>query len=49
MNNFCVTKRLRMESMLGVRHFTQKGDYMFSIDLKDGFYALGIVREQRDG
>jgi hypothetical protein len=48
MNNFCVKKRLRMESMLGVRHLTRKGDYMFSFDLKDGFYALGIVPELRD-
>jgi hypothetical protein len=37
-----------MESLLGVRHLTRKGDYMFSFDMKDDFYALGIVREQRD-
>jgi hypothetical protein len=34
--------------MLGVRYLTRKVDYMFSFDLKDGFYALGIVPEQRD-
>jgi hypothetical protein len=26
----------------------EKGDYIFSFGLKDGFYALGIVSEQRD-
>jgi hypothetical protein len=48
LNSFCVIKRLRMESLLGVRHRTRKGDYMFSFDLKDGFYALGIVPKHRD-
>jgi hypothetical protein len=47
-DSFCVRKRLRMESLLGVRHLTQKGDYMFSLDLKNRFYALGIVPQQRD-
>jgi DUF438 domain-containing protein len=37
-----------MESPLGVRHLTRKGDYMFSFDLKDGFNALGTVPEHRD-
>jgi hypothetical protein len=31
-----------METLLGVRHLTRKGDYMFSFDLHDGFYAVGI-------
>jgi hypothetical protein len=48
MNSFSVKKRPRMESLLGVRHLTRKGDYIFSFDLKDGFYALGIVPQQRD-
>jgi hypothetical protein len=48
LNNFCVRKRLRMEFLLGVGHLTRKGDYMFSFDLKDGFFVLGIVPEQRD-
>jgi hypothetical protein len=45
LKSFCVRKRLRMEFLLGVRHLKQKGN---SFDLKDGFYALGIVPEQRD-
>jgi hypothetical protein len=47
MNIFCARKRLRMVSLLGVRHLTRKGDYMFSFELKEGFYALGIVPKQR--
>eukprot|EP00873_Tetraselmis_striata_P037754 jgi/Tetstr1/458018/TSEL_044527.t1 len=37
-----------METLLGVRHLTKKGDYMFSLDLQDGFYALGIAEADRD-
>jgi hypothetical protein len=48
LNILNVRKLLRMESLLGVRHLTRKGDYMFSFDLKDGFYATGIVPEQSD-
>eukprot|EP00873_Tetraselmis_striata_P013215 jgi/Tetstr1/433479/TSEL_022751.t1 len=33
---------------MGVRHLTAKGDYMFSFDLQDGFYALGISPSDRD-
>jgi hypothetical protein len=31
-----------MEKILGVGNLTRKGNYMFSFDLQDGFYALGI-------
>jgi hypothetical protein len=41
-------KRLKMETLLGVRHLTRKGDYMFSFDLQDGFYALGINPADRN-
>eukprot|EP00873_Tetraselmis_striata_P014900 jgi/Tetstr1/435164/TSEL_002620.t1 len=37
-----------MGTLLGVRHLTKKGDYMFSFDLQDGFYALGIAEADRD-
>eukprot|EP00873_Tetraselmis_striata_P006924 jgi/Tetstr1/427188/TSEL_017376.t1 len=37
-----------METLLGVRHLTKKGDYMFSFDLQDVFYALGIAHADRD-
>jgi hypothetical protein len=31
-----------METLLGVRYLTRNEDYMFSFDLQDGFYAMGI-------
>eukprot|EP00873_Tetraselmis_striata_P042119 jgi/Tetstr1/462383/TSEL_007389.t1 len=37
-----------METLLGVRHLTKKGDYTLSFDLQDGFYALGIAEADRD-
>jgi hypothetical protein len=46
--SLCVRNRPWMESLLGARHLKRKGDYMFSLDLKDGFYELGIVPYQRD-
>eukprot|EP00873_Tetraselmis_striata_P001731 jgi/Tetstr1/421995/TSEL_001239.t1 len=48
LNSYCVRKRLKMETLLGVRHLTKKDDYMFSFDLQDGFYALGIAEADRD-
>eukprot|EP00873_Tetraselmis_striata_P035645 jgi/Tetstr1/455909/TSEL_042690.t1 len=48
LNTFCARKRLRMETLMGVRHLTAKGDYMFSFDLQDGFYAMGIAPSDRD-
>jgi hypothetical protein len=41
LNKYCVRKRLRMETLLGVKKLLKKGDYMSSFDLKDGFFALG--------
>eukprot|EP00873_Tetraselmis_striata_P007730 jgi/Tetstr1/427994/TSEL_018067.t1 len=48
LNTFCARKRLRMETLMCVRHLTAKGDYMFSFDLQDGFYAMGIAPSDRD-
>eukprot|EP00873_Tetraselmis_striata_P001518 jgi/Tetstr1/421782/TSEL_012685.t1 len=48
LDTFCARKRLRMETLMGVRHLATKGDYMFSFDLQDGFYALGIAPSDRD-
>eukprot|EP00873_Tetraselmis_striata_P015531 jgi/Tetstr1/435795/TSEL_024684.t1 len=48
LNTFCARKRLRMETLMGARHLTAKGDYMFSFDPQDGFYALGIAPSDRD-
>eukprot|EP00873_Tetraselmis_striata_P043005 jgi/Tetstr1/463269/TSEL_008194.t1 len=46
LNSYCVRKRFKMETLLGVRHLTKKRDYMFSFDLQDGFYALGIAEAE---
>lgn len=43
LNPYNVRKRLKMESLLGVRHLARKGDYISSFDLQDGFYVLGIA------
>eukprot|EP00873_Tetraselmis_striata_P021246 jgi/Tetstr1/441510/TSEL_029741.t1 len=43
LNTYCALKRLRMETLMGLRHPTNKGDGMFSFDLKDDFVALGIA------
>eukprot|EP00873_Tetraselmis_striata_P001958 jgi/Tetstr1/422222/TSEL_013074.t1 len=48
LNSDCVHKRLKMETLQGVRHLTKKGDCMFSFDLQDGVYALGIAEADRD-
>eukprot|EP00873_Tetraselmis_striata_P038228 jgi/Tetstr1/458492/TSEL_044898.t1 len=48
LNTFRARKRLRMETLMGVRHLTAKGDYMFSFDMQDGFYAMGIAPSDRD-
>jgi hypothetical protein len=37
-----------METLLGVRHLTRKGDYMLSLNLEDEFDALGINPADRD-
>jgi hypothetical protein len=42
LNKHCVRKRFKMETLLGIKHLTRKGDYMFTFDLHDGFYGLGI-------
>jgi hypothetical protein len=48
MDDYYPRKRLKMETLQGVRHLTRQGDYMFSFDLHDGLYALGIAPECRD-
>jgi len=48
LNRMCVRKRLKFETLANLRHLTRRGDYMFSWDLQDGYYALGIAPEDRD-
>jgi hypothetical protein len=37
-----------MATLLVVKHLTRKRDYLFSFDLQDGFYALGINQVESD-
>jgi hypothetical protein len=37
-----------MQTLLGVKHLARKGDYLFSFDMHDCFYALGINPADRD-
>jgi hypothetical protein len=48
MKDVCTRHRLKMQTLLGVRYLTHRGDYMSSFDLHDGFYALRIAQEFRD-
>eukprot|EP00873_Tetraselmis_striata_P029593 jgi/Tetstr1/449857/TSEL_036919.t1 len=48
LNTLCARKRLRMETLTGVRHLAAKGDYVILIDLQNGFYAVGIAPSDRD-
>jgi hypothetical protein len=47
-NKYCVRKRLTIETLLGIKYLTRKGDYRFTFDLYDGFYELGINPTARD-
>jgi hypothetical protein len=46
LNKYCVRKRLKMETLLGVRHLTRKGDYMFNIYPANRDYFTVNVRGQ---
>jgi hypothetical protein len=43
-----VLERLQTKTILGVKHVSNKGDYMFRFALHDGFYALGINPVDRE-
>jgi hypothetical protein len=48
LNKHCVRKRLKMETLLGVKHLKRKGNCMFNFDLHSGLYALGINPTDHD-
>jgi hypothetical protein len=48
LNKQCIRKLLKMEMLMEVKHLTRKGDYMFSFDLQDGFYTMGVNQADRD-
>ena len=47
LNTFFPKKTMKMESLKRLRYLARKGDWFFSFDLQDGFYALGIIPEDR--
>jgi hypothetical protein len=46
LNDYCTNERLKVETLLDIRHLTRKGDYISSLDLQDGFYAMGARRRR---
>ena len=47
LNSFFPKKFMKMETLKHLRHLARKGDWFFSFDLKNGFYAVGIAPEHR--
>jgi hypothetical protein len=44
---YCVRKRLKMKTLLGVKHLTRNRYYTYNFDLQNGFCALGIGQAER--
>ena len=47
LNQFVKKGSMQMETLKDLRRLVRKGDYMFSFDLEDGFYALGVQQPYR--
>jgi hypothetical protein len=47
LNSYCETRSLKFETLTRLKHLARPGDWMFSFDLQDGFYAVGIAPEDR--
>ena len=48
LNRFCRDFPIKYETLKRLRQLGAEQDYMFSFDLADGYYALGIAPECRD-
>ena len=48
LNLHCKKMGLKLETLKRLRYLARPGDFSFSIDLADGFYALGLVEEDRE-
>jgi hypothetical protein len=46
-NTFCVKQSCRYESLGDLKHLMQPNDYMFSLDLADGYYMIPIHPDHR--
>jgi hypothetical protein len=47
LNAFCRPMSCRYETLKVLGRLAQRGDWMFSWDLKDGYHAIGVHREHR--
>ena len=47
LNLYCRKFKLKLETLKRLRYLARPQDYCFSIDLQDGFYAMGLVPEDR--
>jgi hypothetical protein len=47
-NECCRRMGMKFETLRKLRNMSRQKDWMFSLDLADGFYALGIAEEFRD-
>eukprot|EP00873_Tetraselmis_striata_P024103 jgi/Tetstr1/444367/TSEL_032258.t1 len=48
LNRYNEERSLSFETLTGLRHMARPGEYMLSMDLHDGLYAVGIAPEDRD-
>jgi hypothetical protein len=48
LSNSCAESNISSETLKHLRHLSRPGDYFVSLDLVDGYYALGIREEDRD-
>eukprot|EP00873_Tetraselmis_striata_P004131 jgi/Tetstr1/424395/TSEL_014954.t1 len=48
LNKWCKTFTMSCETLKHLRHLARAGDWFVSMDLADGYYALGIREEDRD-
>jgi hypothetical protein len=48
LNRYCTGCSLFYETLKHLRHLARKGDYFISLDMADGYYALGKREEDRD-
>jgi hypothetical protein len=48
LNRYCFQLKMTCETLKHLRHLSHPGDYFVSLDLTDGYYTLGIRKEDYD-
>eukprot|EP00873_Tetraselmis_striata_P013492 jgi/Tetstr1/433756/TSEL_022974.t1 len=49
LSRYCEERDFTFETLTRLRHLARPGDYMLSMNMQDGFYAVGIIAlEDRD-